>query len=101
MVRNNTLVSATFAPQTGRTYGVYDMIERPDEQATTTFSAFEGSWRASDALTLTSKAGTSTGHGKTTTQNGRLCKTPRSSRRATGRSLDNVRCAATTTRGMW
>jgi len=68
-VRNNTLVSASFTGVQGTNYGVYDQIERPDESASTKFFAFDGQWRASDALTLSSKIGTSTGVGKTPTQN--------------------------------
>ena len=69
VVRNNTLVSASFAPVAGTTYGLYDQIDRPDEGADTKFLAAEGSWRVNDALTLTGKLGSSTGLGKTPTQN--------------------------------
>ncbi len=68
-VRNGTLVAANFTGVTGTTYGVYDQISRPDESADTKFVALEANWRASDALTLTSKIGSSTGNGKTPTQN--------------------------------
>ena len=68
-VRNNTLVSATLPGVSGTYYGLYDQIERPDEQATTNYLAFEGNWRATDALKVNGKLGTSTGHGKTPTQN--------------------------------
>jgi iron complex outermembrane receptor protein len=69
VVRNNTLVSANFSAQPGRTYGVYDQIARPDEGADTKFLAAEIDWRASDALKLSTKLGRSTGLGKTPTQN--------------------------------
>jgi len=68
-VRNGTLISASFAPDAARTYGLYDQISRPDEAATTKYFAFDGDWQASDALRLGVKAGTSTGIGKTPTQN--------------------------------
>lgn len=68
-VRNNTLVAANFAPEAARTYGVYDQISRPDESATTKVLSFTADWRASDALKLHTKLGTSTGVGKTPTQN--------------------------------
>jgi len=68
-VRNGTLVSANFTGQPGRNYGVYDQIRRPDEGADTQFVALEANWRASDALSVTSKVGSSKGVGKTPTQN--------------------------------
>jgi iron complex outermembrane recepter protein len=69
VVRNNTLVSANFAPQPGILYGVYDQISRPDESATSQFVTLESSWRASDVLSFSGQLGTSEGHGKTPTQN--------------------------------
>ena len=68
VVRNNTLVSASFAPQAGRSYGLYDMISRPDEKASTTYLAAEAAWQATDRLKLDFKLGTSTGHGETPSQ---------------------------------
>lgn len=68
VVRNNTLVSANFTGVPGTQYGIYDQISRPDESADSNFFAFDGKWRVSDKLTLTSKLGTSKGHGKTPTQ---------------------------------
>ncbi|HEX7802234.1 MAG TPA: TonB-dependent receptor [Pseudoxanthomonas sp.] len=68
VVRNNTLVSADFAPVAGTNYGLYDMISRPDESASTTYVAFEADWKASDKLSFDFKLGTSTGHGKTPNQ---------------------------------
>ena len=69
VVRNNTLVSANFSGLAAGTYGVYDQIARPDEGAETKFLAAEANWRVSDALTLNGKLGSSTGLGKTPTQN--------------------------------
>ena len=68
VVRNNTLVSANFSPVAGTQYGVYDQISRPDASADSNFLNFDAKWRANDRLTLSSKIGTSTGNGKTPTQ---------------------------------
>ena len=68
VVRNNTLVSADFAGKPGTSYGLYDMISRPDESASTSYVAFEADWKPSDKLSFDFKLGTSTGHGKTPTQ---------------------------------
>ncbi|AIY40732.1 N-acetylglucosamine-regulated TonB-dependent outer membrane receptor [Collimonas arenae] len=68
-VKNNTLTSATFAPVAGTNYGVYDQISRPDESASSNFVEIGTKWRASDSLNFTTKLGTSTGEGKTPTQN--------------------------------
>ena len=68
VVRNNTLVSATFAAKPGTSYGLYDMISRPDEKASTTYLAMEAAWQATDRLKLDFKLGTSTGHGETPSQ---------------------------------
>ncbi|MGZ3183001.1 MAG: TonB-dependent receptor [Telluria sp.] len=65
VVRNNTLVSATFAPVAGTQYGIYDQISRPDESASANFFAFDGKWRANNDLTFTTNFGVSEGHGKT------------------------------------
>ncbi|MET0756340.1 MAG: TonB-dependent receptor [Pseudoxanthomonas sp.] len=68
VVRNNTLVSADFAPTPGVNTGLYDMISRPDESASTTYVALEADWKASDKLNFEFKLGTSTGHGETPNQ---------------------------------
>ncbi len=69
VVRNNTLVQANFTGVPGTQYGIYDQISRPDAAADSNFFAFDGKFRASDKLTLTTKLGTSKGHGKSPTQN--------------------------------
>jgi iron complex outermembrane receptor protein len=73
VVRNKTLVSASFAPVTtpapGTLYGVYDQIDRPDESASSNFITFETNWDVNDALKFAGQIGTSEGHGKTPTQN--------------------------------
>lgn len=73
VVRNNTLVSANFSPKLDANgnptqYGVYDQISRPDASADSNFLNLDAKWRANDRLTLSSKIGTSTGTGKTPTQ---------------------------------
>ena len=64
VVRNNTLVSASFAGVAGTQYGIYDQISRPNESADSNYFAFDGRFRASDKLAFNAKAGTSKGHGK-------------------------------------
>lgn len=69
VVRNGTLVSASFANAGGgRNYGVYDQISRPDESSDSKFINFDGKLRVSDALTLFTKVGESRGNGNTPTQ---------------------------------
>ena len=68
VVRNNTLVQANFSPVAGTQYGVYDQISRPDASADANFLNFDAKWRANDRLTVSTKVGTSTGTGKTPTQ---------------------------------
>lgn len=68
VVRNNTLVSAQFAADPDRFYGTYDMLSRPNEGAETSFYNFDAKFRATGNLTLSTKLGTSTGIGKTPTQ---------------------------------
>jgi len=68
VVRNNTLVSATFSPVPGTQYGVYDQISRPDASSNSNFINLDAKWKASSALTLTGQVGTSSANGKTPTQ---------------------------------
>jgi len=78
VVRNNTLVSATFdatMPVPGKPgevgtvqHGVYDQISRPDEGATSQFLSFDGDFRLSDSLKLKTSIGTTYGVGKTPQQ---------------------------------
>ncbi len=69
VIANNTLVTANFAPQANRSFGIYDQISRPDESATSSFVNLDGGFRISDRLNLASQLGYSEGHGKTPTQN--------------------------------
>jgi len=60
----STLTSATFA-NNGAQHGIYDMISRPGEGATTQYLDLDGDFRISDALKLSAKVGTSKGLGVT------------------------------------
>jgi iron complex outermembrane receptor protein len=68
VVRNNTLVSATFTPDATRQYGIYDQISRPGAESSSNFISGEFQWDVSDSFRLSGQLGTSTGHGKTPTQ---------------------------------
>jgi iron complex outermembrane receptor protein len=68
VVHNGTLTSASFAPTSGKQYGIYDQISRPDESAQTRFVNLDGEWRASDALVFKGKLGDTKGDGRTPTQ---------------------------------
>jgi iron complex outermembrane receptor protein len=68
VVRNNTLVSANFSGQAGRQYGIYDQISRPGAESSSNFVSGDFKWNASENFTLSGQLGTSTGHGKTPTQ---------------------------------
>ncbi|HVK31311.1 MAG TPA: TonB-dependent receptor [Burkholderiaceae bacterium] len=68
VVRNGTLVSANFSPVPGTQYGVYDQISRPDAGSSSKFLNLDVDWRASDALSLRAKLGSTRGEGKTPTQ---------------------------------
>ena len=77
VVRNNTLVSASFAPSmidpvTGLSApvqtGIYDQISRPGEGATTQFLNLDGDFRLTESLKLSTKVGVSKGLGVTPRQ---------------------------------
>ncbi|HEV8694539.1 MAG TPA: TonB-dependent receptor plug domain-containing protein, partial [Lysobacter sp.] len=68
VVRDNTLVSAQFAADPTRQYGIYDQISRPGAKSSTEFLSLEGKWDVTDKLRLSGQAGTSEGHGETPTQ---------------------------------
>jgi iron complex outermembrane receptor protein len=63
-----TLTSATFAPNAAIASGETDPISRPGSSAESQFVNFEGSWKVSDKLNLLGQIGTSTGKGKTLSQ---------------------------------
>jgi iron complex outermembrane receptor protein len=72
VVRNGTLVQASFANQgttaTPKQYVIVDQILRPGANAKSDFFTLDGSWRASDALTIKGQAGSSKGQGDTPKQ---------------------------------
>ena len=72
VVRNNTLVSAEFAPTPGadpaNAFGIYDQISRPGAKSSTEFFSVEGKWDVSDKLRFTAQAGSAEGHGETPEQ---------------------------------
>jgi len=68
VVRNGTLVGASFAPVAGTQYGVYDQISRPDSKADSSFVNFDAKVRATENLTFLTKIGTTRGTGETPTQ---------------------------------
>ena len=68
VVRNGTLVEASWSGPNTPSTGVYDQISRPDAKATSNYGAFSASYAFSDAFTLSGEIGTSEGHGETPTQ---------------------------------
>lgn len=68
VVRDNTLVSAQFAPQAGTQYGIYDQISRPGAKSSTNFYTLTAKWDPNNKLRFTAEAGNSTGHGKSPVQ---------------------------------
>ena len=68
VVRNNTLVEASWSGLATPSAGVYDQISRPGAKATSNYGSFGASYMVSDALTLSGEIGTSEGHGKTPAQ---------------------------------
>ncbi|MCV2368158.1 TonB-dependent receptor [Roseateles oligotrophus] len=65
--KTNILTSADYTFAKPTVFGVYDMISRK-ASAETGFINLEGSWKVNDALKFSGNAGTSTGKGKTITQ---------------------------------
>lgn len=68
VVQNGTLTKATFTGVPGTFYGVYDQISRPDEKESANFINLDTNWKVSDRLGFFLQLGTSTGDGKTPTQ---------------------------------
>ncbi|WP_394777695.1 TonB-dependent receptor [Undibacterium sp.] len=64
-----TLTKANFTGIAGNQYGIYDQISRPDAGSDTNFFNVDANWRVSNTLKLSGQLGTSTGTGKTPTQN--------------------------------
>jgi iron complex outermembrane recepter protein len=69
VVRNGTLVEASWSGPGTPSSGVYDQISRPDAKATSNYGAFSASYAFTDTFSLSGEIGTSEGHGKTPTQN--------------------------------
>jgi len=68
VVQNGTLTSATFAPQAGVNYSVYDQISRPGEGSDTNFGNLDIHIDATDQLKFLGQIGVTSGHGKTPNQ---------------------------------
>ncbi len=69
VVQDGTLTSATFAPQAGVNYSVYDQISRPGEGSDTNFGNLDIHIDATDQLKFLGQLGVTSGHGKTPNQN--------------------------------
>jgi len=67
VVRDGTLVQASFTPVQGSQYVIVDNILRPDAKSSTNFVNLEGAWKSGN-LTISGKLGTSKGKGETPTQ---------------------------------
>lgn len=63
-----TLTNANFTGVAGTQYGIYDQISRPDAGSDTNFVSVEASWRVNSSFKLNGQLGTSSGTGKTLTQ---------------------------------
>jgi iron complex outermembrane receptor protein len=68
VVRNGTLVSASFANDGVTQHGIYDQISRPGEGSETKYLDFDGEFRVNDRLKLNTKVGGSKGIGSTPSQ---------------------------------
>jgi iron complex outermembrane receptor protein len=68
VVRNGTLVQASWAAATAPSTGIYDQISRPDEKASSNYGSLAASYRFSEEFTLSGQIGTSEGHGETPAQ---------------------------------
>jgi len=68
VVRDNTLVQATFAADPSKQYGIYDQISRPGDESGTEYLSATAEWLLNERLSLKGQIGTSDGHGKTPTQ---------------------------------
>jgi iron complex outermembrane recepter protein len=68
VVRNGTLVEASFTGPGTPSTGIYDQISRPNSKATSNFGSLGASYNFSDTFTLSGEIGTSEGHGETPSQ---------------------------------
>jgi iron complex outermembrane recepter protein len=69
VVKDNTLVSASFAGDPNTNYGVYDQISRPDASSDSAFINLDGNFIITQHFRLDGQIGWSEGHGKSPTQN--------------------------------
>jgi iron complex outermembrane recepter protein len=92
VVQNGTLTSATFAPQAGVNYSVYDQISRPGEGSNTNFGNLDIHITASDHLKFLGQLGVTTGHGLTPTQD--VSETVPSQGTGAGYTLNGITSAA-------
>lgn len=67
VVKDGTLVSATFTPIPGNQYVIVDNILRPDARSETSFLNLDGQYKAGN-LTVSGKLGSSRGKGETPSQ---------------------------------
>lgn len=68
VVRDNTLIEATFSADPSYQFGIYDQISRPRDESKAEFFSAEAEWILNDQWTFSGQIGTSEGHGKTPTQ---------------------------------
>jgi len=68
VVRNNTLVEASWAAEPGTQTGIYDQISRPDASSSSKFFELALDWEVNESLRFKGSFGTTSGHGKTPTQ---------------------------------
>jgi iron complex outermembrane receptor protein len=91
-VQNGTLTNASFAPQAGVNYSVYDQISRPGEGSDTNFGNLDIHIAATDHLKLLGQLGVTSGHGLTPTQN--VSETVPSQGTGAGYTLNGITSAA-------
>jgi len=68
VVRDNTLVQANFSADPTKQYGIYDQISRPGDESSSDYLTADAEWVVNEQWTFRGQAGTSSGHGKTPTQ---------------------------------
>jgi iron complex outermembrane receptor protein len=91
-MQSGTLTSATFAPQAGVNYSVYDQISRPGEGSDTNFGNLDIHITATDHLKFLGQLGVTSGHGLTPTQN--VSETVPSQGTGAGYALNGITSAA-------
>lgn len=66
-LKNGVITNGTLTGGTGA-YGVYDMISRPNAEASTYYVALDADWQVNDSVKVKFEGGTSQGHGKSPEQ---------------------------------